>query len=241
MEKIFWKLAVYIAFIMLSLNAISCSSDDDENNNETLTKLDGIWAEVKEECFLNNELVATKNRSNWTKWNFHANGEVVRYATTFTDNGTFSLKGNQLNIRLSVTGDKSWTENMNCTIIESTDNTLVWKEPYEDDEYDYTIMYLTKIGTNENNENQESTIKGETAKFIGAWKFYFRPTAPDTWYFEKDGTCSYGSHKGTWAYIEEAKVLSTTISGWSWDVISIESNKWIGRTSNNIYTFERVN
>ena len=142
------RLLSLLMCIMIGLSA--CSDNDD---NKTLGKLDGVWAEVKEECFLNDELVKTEDKSNWAKWNFNLNGEVVRYAPTFTDKGTFSFEGDKLKIQLEViySNNKSWIENMNCTILELTDNTLIWMEPYKDTEYDYTIMYLTKVSSNDNN------------------------------------------------------------------------------------------
>lgn len=130
----------------------ACS--DDKDDSKTFNKLDGVWAEVKEECFLNEKLVKIEDKSNWAKWNFHKNGEVVHYTSTFTDQGTFNLKGDKLKIQLEViySNDKSWIENMNCTVLELTDNTLVWMEPYGDIEYDYTIMYLTKVSSNDNQD-----------------------------------------------------------------------------------------
>lgn len=106
-------------------------------------------------------------------------------------------------------------------------------------------LSVCSCSKDKDDEPIESGTDNAGAKmFIGTW--HSGATSGGTWVFNADGTCSFsynGSYTGSWSYSPEAKVLTTTILNWNWEIYSITENSWTGKHlagKGSTFTYTRV-
>lgn len=133
---------IFLCLLSLVFSS-ACSDDNDDNkdggiNNENMSLLLGTWEEVNRESYKDGEVVPD-HWAKWAKWAFQKDGTLIHFSPTYTDKGTYEYNGAEKWIRLKYHG-----ENKKVTIQKLTDEELVWKANYPDDEYDYQILYLKK-------------------------------------------------------------------------------------------------
>ena len=91
---------------------------------------------------------------------------------------------------------------------------------------------------------ENGTQNDEAKKFIGTW--YSNATSGGRWTFNEDGTCSFSynsSYTGEWSYAADAKILTTTILNWNWEVYAISNSSWTGKHlagKGTTFTYTRI-
>lgn len=141
----FSVLLLSLAFVV----ATSCGSDKDGDINISKSLIYGsegdgcYWYGVNEMCYLNDELVKTKDRNSW-KWYFTKEGKFIDYTYRSTMEGTYKISGSKLTIHFDAywSGISDYTKTY--TILSLTSSELVLKQIYGDTEYDYTVITFKK-------------------------------------------------------------------------------------------------
>lgn len=95
----------------------------------------------------------------------------------------------------------------------------------------FSLTIITSCGDDKDEPIESGTQNAEAKKFIGTWyssveRHYFK--------FNDDGTCVFttrdgSKYTGEWNYSAEAKVLTTTLFLWNWEVYVISENSWTGK------------
>lgn len=140
-----------LSFCALNLTACSDDDNDDENGNSgnshyDISLLYSTWEEVKQESYKNGQIVPDYWRKS-KRWTFKSNKSMTLSYSTISriEEGTYDLKNNQLTLYYDWYG---MDEVKTCDILKLTEDSLIWKEPYTDTEYDYQILYLKKLKDN---------------------------------------------------------------------------------------------
>ncbi len=242
-KKSFW--CFLLSFCILNL--VSCNNDDDEidnpNENQDMSILHGTWEEVKQESYKNGQIVPD-HWSKGVKWTFKKDKSLIHFSKSYTDKGTYDFHDNQITMYYDWYGVD---ESNRCEILTLTADSLVWKEPYTDDEYDYQILYLTRTTSEYDDPFEVNIVDGYTGKvkdiiekykdirpFVGWWK----PTSSGVFAFTSDMQCKYGSdpftiwYTGSWNYDAINKILGTTIDR-TWNITVLTNDEWAGTYVNS--------
>lgn len=142
-------LSLLFVVMAVSASVISCSDDDDNDGGSIPALLCGTWKPYSVECWKNGELVG-KNLSNATGqleniWIFNSDGTLMWVSDRGSYSGSITVKNNHIVGTLYEDSDGSWWDNLNEEIINLTEAELTLSSPYTDDEYDYQIIYLSRI------------------------------------------------------------------------------------------------
>lgn len=213
-----------IILSLLCLGFLSACSKDDDSISTTSSILCGTWEEIDCKSYKDGQIVKD-NWSKWCKWAFQKDGTLVRFSSSYRDFGTYEYNPNKNKIRLKYhvnnSGDE-WEEDDTVEILELTETTLVWKEIYPDNEYDYQIYYLQKT-TSEYDEQPDSEQDVNVSKMtieerllVGLWHC---SSVDRDMILRSDGTCKTptlpttyqsGYDSGTYQYDSQTHELITT-------------------------------
>ena len=129
-----------------------CSKDDSKDDGkttvDTASKILGTWEETNCESYKNGKIVKD-HWSKWVSWTFKKDGSLIHHSKSFVDRGEYKLKDN------SIICSYDWygvDERVSLEILSLDEESLVWKEIYEDDEYDYQIYYLERTASEYDDE-----------------------------------------------------------------------------------------
>lgn len=141
-------LSLLFVVMAVSASVIFCS-DDDNDGGSIPALLCGTWKPYSMECWKNGEMVG-KNLSNVTGqlenvWIFSSDGALVWIPNRGSYSGSIAIKNNHIVGAMYDDSDGSWWDNLNEEIINLTEAELTLSSPYTDDEYDYQIIYLSRI------------------------------------------------------------------------------------------------
>lgn len=140
-----WLLLIIVA-TSLSASLAACSDDDDDddeaNNNSIPALLCGSWEPSYEECWKNGEMVKTKYPRR--TWIFSPDGILVWKESDRSFSGSIVIKDNRI-VGTMHKANGDWWANLNEEIIKLTESDLILKSPYPDYEYDYTMIYLSRV------------------------------------------------------------------------------------------------
>lgn len=146
------KIEMCILCVLLSfsvLNLTSCNDDNDDesgnsgNSHHDISLLYSTWEEVKQESYKNGQIVPDHWRKS-KQWTFKSDNSMTLSYSTISriEEGTYEFKNNQLLLYYDWYGID---ETNICDILKLTVDSLIWKDPYPDTEYDYQILYLKRV------------------------------------------------------------------------------------------------
>ncbi len=139
--------------IFACINLSSCNDDDEEDDNSSREKtlLLGTWQGIDEKFYNGDSMDEVRDISSLT-YTFYDDNTMTRIDPKSSHGygeGTYSISGNTLKMTYTViyqtTGERAWTEKKTVQISEISESKLVWNDPYEDYEYDYSIATFEKV------------------------------------------------------------------------------------------------
>ena len=233
-------------FVLVAMPSCSDNEDDGEKdvpNESNMSLLYGTWEEVKEEAYKNEQLVPN-HWSKWAKWAFQKDGTLIHFSKTYEDKGTYEHNNVDNTLRL-----KYYGENKKATILKLTEDSLVWKTLYPDDEYDYEILYLKRITSEYDDPFEVSIVDKYTGRvkeivekykdirpFVGWW--HNNSSNGYDYVFTSDMKCTAGrdpftvGEAGTWNYNADKQILGTTMDR-TWNITILTPNEWAGTNAGN--------
>lgn len=257
MKKISLLFTMLLTVLMVSLVITSCSSDeeDDESDNNSSgnpsSLIIGSWDLCHEEFFKNGQLIKIDRNYGGT-YVFKKDKTMIRvYGSSISAEGTYNYnaENNYLFARYKSYG--SW-ENSAGEVFTLTEDSLVWKTPYDDDEYDYTISYMTRTKTEYDDPFEETIVDVYSGKekeiidnfstirpFIGKWYVnskYYIFNSDKTFIYTKDNV------KRFWDYNPTSRIFGMTNFDVSWTVTVISPYEWsnMNNSTNKAFSLSRV-
>lgn len=133
-----------LATISISSSLVACGDDDDDEpgGGSIPALLCGSWEPSYVECWKNGEMVDTKYPNEI--WIFNQDGTLVWKESDRSFSGKIVVKDNRI-VGTMHKANGDWWANLNEGIITLTESDLVLKSPYPDWEYDYQMIYLTRV------------------------------------------------------------------------------------------------
>lgn len=206
----FFGLLTVVMLAALSMVFVSCGDDDDADVPSWVV---GSW----QEC------------NSYGKVYDDATNYEVHHMTVYS-NGTgrmwFVTKGSEddaFTFRFSIASEgTTGTITMTVTSGKYAGETETVSYTYENGILSTSGGEILYKKVEETSSTKEDLV---AQSFVGKWTGY------GTWEFKADGTCSYSknsSYTGTWTYIPESQTLVTNVLNWSWKVVSIAENQWVG-------------
>lgn len=255
MKKFSLIFTMLIAVLLSSCVISSCSSDgdNDESNNgddSQSSLIVGSWVVKREEFFKNTQLERTYTP--YYQYVFKKDGTMIRIlgGTPSTD-GTykFNAKNNYLYAHYNSHG--TW-ETEAGDVLKITEDSLIWKTLYDDEEYDYTIAYMTRTRTEYDDPFDETIVESYTGRdkeiieelldirpFIGRWE-----SKNYSYTFYSDKTCSYSKDNKMryWDYNPTNHIFGITDFSTSWTVTAISPYEWanMNNDSNKSFTLSKL-
>ena len=267
MNKVLFALQLLLGFSAL-LSSCDKESSNDTPKSKEYSLLLGEWKLEKTEGYLREGTFVKGHPGKTGAYLvFKSNGEYLnQYYSTFNNyKGTFKLKNNTLTLNVEFLNTHKETESYTdvCSIIELTDDNLVFKEPYEDSEYDYELKYFSRIRA----YNQNFKLSEEGKRIVGVWKIANMDNN-NYWCFSEEGfvyiasTMEAGPLNNrvvqTWNYDDDSRILTTTVT-WSnlsklenytygnftyaWKLLNISNDSMSGQAlfgKEQVYTFKRI-
>ena len=256
MKKISLMFTMLLTVLMGSLVITSCNSDDDEEstNNSSgnpSSLIVGSWDLRHEECYKNDELIKIDNRYGGT-YVFKKDNTMLRlYGSSISGEGTYNYnaENSSLFARYKLYG--SWEKSAG-EVFTLTEDSLVWKTSYDDDEYDYTISYMTRTKTEYDDPFEETIVDAYSGKekdiidnfaiirpFIGKWYVNSK-----SYVFNSDKTFTYSKDnvKGYWDYNPETRIFGMTNFDVSWTVTVVSPYEWsnMNNSTKSAFSLSRV-
>lgn len=254
-----------LAFICLvTFTTMSCSNDDDLSSESgsvgNKSMIYGSWREVACESY-KNEVCVRKDKYDYEYYcyAFRKDGSLLRWPNWDPDRvstgGTFDWESNN-QISLGWYAYGSWEERSKNTILKLTDDSLVWREPYPDTEYDYQICHFSRISSEYDDPFNETIVDSYSGNvkqivskytdirpFVGCWT----TNNTDYYHFFSDKTSGYYDNKhsnntsGIWNYNSDTQLFGMTNPATTWQIVVVGIDAWsyINLSSNKTIAFNR--
>ena len=255
--KSFCKFFSIVAVALMIFAALtSCSSDEEENSNNSSGNISslivGSWDSWKEECLKDGEVVKTDKRYHET-YVFKKDNTMLRlYNDKISGEGTYNYSAENNYLFTRYTNSYGSIEKQVGDVFTLTEDSLVWKYNYDDDEYDYIISYMTRTKTDYDDPFDEFIVSEYSGKdkeiidnfsiirpFIGKWSVnskYYVFNSDKSFTYSKDNVNRF------WDYNPETRIFGMTNFEVSWTVTVISPYEWsnMNNSTNKAFSLSRV-